>query len=122
MGALKDPEYQALASLRDAQDQQHGWATDSRGVGLKTVPQLRRIGLCEMADDLHRPPAPGLADAVRAAQRADLGSGWRLHLTDPQLDSVMYALRLEARAHSVGPANPRVRQYDSQYKPTSRNQ
>lgn len=144
MGALKDPEHQALTSLRDAQDQPHGWATDSCGVGLKAVEHLQKIGLCEMADadtllqlrltpprwaarltpeghdtlvylparrfaiplprpaheipektrevelrpkaleavrlylsladDLHRPPAPGLADAVRAAQRPGSGS------------------------------------------------
>lgn len=34
----------------------------------------------------------------------------------------MYALRLEARADSMGPANRRARQYDSQCKPASRNQ
>ncbi|WP_370422236.1 DUF6417 family protein [Streptomyces sp. QH1-20] len=74
-----------------------------------------------LASDLRQPPAPGLADAVEAAQRAASGSGWLLHLPEPQVGSVAYALWLEARAHSVGPANRLAREYDSQYKPTSRS-
>ncbi|CAM5312004.1 DUF6417 family protein [Streptomyces abikoensis] len=191
MGALKDPEHQALAALRNEQAQHdHGWATDSSGIGLNIVDRLRKIGLCEMADadtlnqlgpgpahwaarltpeghdtlvylparrsttpsprpaheipegtrevellpaaleavrlylslagDLHRAPAPGLAEAVRAAQRADTGTGWRLNVTAPQADSIAYALWLEARAHSMGPANRFARQHDSQYKPSTR--
>ncbi|MGI5526835.1 DUF6417 family protein [Streptomyces syringium] len=74
-----------------------------------------------LESDLRQPPAHGLDDAVHAAQRADTGSGWLLHLTEPQVDSVAYALWLEARAHSVGPANRFARECGSKYKPRSRS-
>ncbi len=74
-----------------------------------------------LADDLRRRPVPGLADAVRAAQRADSGSGWRLYLTGPQMDSVAYALWLEARARSAGPTHRLAQKYLSKYEPTNRS-
>lgn len=82
------------------------------------------VGLyLSLAGDLRQPPAPGLADAVRAAERADTGSSWRLQVTAPQADSIAYALWLEARAHSTGPrtASPGNTTASTSHRPGSRD-
>ncbi|MBZ4321208.1 DUF6417 family protein [Streptomyces huiliensis] len=68
---------------------------------------------------LRRPPAPGLEEAVRTARRADKGSAWTLHVTDAQLASIAYAMWLEARAHTVAPANRLAREHDACHKPSN---
>ncbi|MGW1908204.1 DUF6417 family protein [Streptomyces cinnamoneus] len=58
-----------------------------------------------------------MAEAVRTAHRAAQGSGWRLHVTTPQLESIAYALWLEARAHSVDSANRLARESGVRHDP-----
>jgi hypothetical protein len=59
------------------------------------MPAVRTfIGL---ANELDTPPAPSLAESVRAVRR-DHGSGrWQLHLTREHVELVAYALWLEVR-------------------------
>ncbi|MCA6090992.1 DUF6417 family protein [Streptomyces sp. SCA3-4] len=68
---------------------------------------------------LRQPPALGLEEAVRMAQRDDTGNAWALQATEPQLDSIAYAMWLEAPAHTVAPANRLARDHDARYRPST---
>ncbi|MCC3771182.1 DUF6417 family protein [Streptomyces sp. UNOC14_S4] len=66
---------------------------------------------------LRQPPAPGLEAAVRAAQRADHGNIWHLHVTEAQAASIGYALWLETHAKTVRSAHYLAREHDVRYEP-----
>ncbi|MEV4741552.1 DUF6417 family protein [Streptomyces sp. NPDC049555] len=68
---------------------------------------------------LRQPPAPGLEEAVRTAQRDDRDSAWVLQVTEPQLASIAYAMWLEAHAHNVAAANRLAREHDARYQPST---
>ncbi|WP_372412571.1 DUF6417 family protein [Streptomyces luteireticuli] len=88
-------------------------------IGLRPQAMDAVLLYLSLGDRLRRPPAPGLEAAVRTAQRAEKGSTWCLRVTRAQADSIAYALWLEARAHSVGPANRLAREHDVQYEPSA---
>ncbi|MEU5428491.1 hypothetical protein AB0H73_23290 [Streptomyces olivoreticuli] len=72
-----------------------------------------------LGDRLRQPPAPGLEEAVRAAQRDDQGSIWHLHVTEAQAASIGYALWLEGHAHNVRSTNYLAREHNVLYEPST---
>ncbi|MGK5732920.1 hypothetical protein [Streptomyces sp. URMC 124] len=112
VGVLKESQYQDLTGWRDGQDRsRHGWAANGYSIGLKAVDALRKIGLCEIAD----------ADTLSRLRPGRSHWAARLTATEPRLHSVAYAVWLEGRARSVGPANSLARGYGNQYERTNRS-
>ncbi len=70
-----------------------------------------------LADEPDTPPAPSLAESVRAVRRDHGGGRWQLHLSRKHVESVAYAPWLHALTGSASETNRYAREYGVSYRP-----